>query len=382
MIAPPLSEPVWIDTTAALECMAADLKHYSQIGVDTESNSLFAYKERVCLIQFSTPTTDYLLDPFPFDDLNILAPIFADPNVEKIFHAAEYDIICLKRDYGFVFNHVFDTMLTAKILGKKEVGLGNLLEAEFGVTVNKHFQRANWGIRPIEPALMAYARMDTHYLIALRQRMQAALTASGLESLALEDFNRISQVEPPVESNSCNWRISGSQQLDPIQLSVLCELWHYRDQRAEQANLPLFKVMSNQVLLNVARSCPKTKQDLAKLEGLTSRLIERHGEGLLHAVESGLQKPPKPQRNKNCSKPSDEYLQRIEALRNWRRITGMRYKVESDVILPRDLMEKIAQRNPTSEQDLEQVMKDFPWRFQQLGKQILEVLQTLERGKK
>jgi ribonuclease D len=377
MIAPPLSEPVWVETTAALECMVADLKHYSQVGVDTESNSLFAYKERVCLIQFSTPTTDYLLDPFPFDDLNILAPVFADHSVEKIFHAAEYDIICLKRDYGFVFNHVFDTMLTAKILGKKEVGLGNLLEAEFGVTVNKHFQRANWGIRPIEAALMAYARMDTHYLITLRQRMQAALTASGLENLAQEDFNRISQVEPPVENTTCNWRISGSQHLDPVQLSVLCELWHYRDQRAKQANLPLFKVISNQVLLNIARSCPQTKQDLGKIEGLTARFLERHGEGLMQAVITGLQKPPKSQRSQNCSRPSDEYLKRIEVLRNWRRITGMSYKVESDVILPRELMEKIAQCNPSSVQELGQVMKEFPWRFQHLGKQILEVLQTI-----
>ncbi len=377
MVAPLLSEPVWVDTPAALEYMVSDLQYYSQLGVDTESNSLFAYKERVCLIQFSTPATDFLLDPFPFSDLDILAPIFADPEIEKIFHAAEYDIICLKRDYGFVFNHIFDTMLAARILGKNEVGLGNLLGAEFGVTVNKHFQRANWGKRPIEPALMAYARMDTHYLIDLRQRIQAALTASGLEGLAEEDFNRISQVEPPEEITSCNWRISGCQNLDPVQLSVLCEIWHYRDQRAKQADLPLFKVISNQTLLDIARSCPRTRQDLIMLDGVTSRMADRHAEGLLRAVETGLQKPPKSQRNHTCSKPTDDYIKRIELLRNWRRTTGMSLKVESDVILPREMMEKIAQRNPSSLQELEQVMRDFPWRFQHLGQNILEILQTI-----
>jgi len=60
--------------------------------VDTEANSLHAYRERVCLIQFSTVDTDYLVDPLALDDMTHLAPIFADPNIEKIFHAAEYDV--------------------------------------------------------------------------------------------------------------------------------------------------------------------------------------------------------------------------------------------------------------------------------------------------
>src|SRR5512138_699948 len=117
--APPavLPPPIWIDRQSLLEKMVADLSTQPRISVDTESNSLHAYREQVCLIQFSTPGTDYIVDPFVFDDLSILGPLFSNPNIEKIFHAAEYDLICLKRDFNFEFAHLFDTMYAARVLG-------------------------------------------------------------------------------------------------------------------------------------------------------------------------------------------------------------------------------------------------------------------------
>src|SRR5690606_21288536 len=111
------------------------------VGVDTESNSLFAYRERVCLIQFSTPTQDFIVDPLALGDLSGLAPLFANPAQQKVFHAAEYDIICLKRDYGFQFANLFDTMVAARTLGWPQLGLAAILENHFGVKMNKRFQR-------------------------------------------------------------------------------------------------------------------------------------------------------------------------------------------------------------------------------------------------
>ena len=123
----PLIEPIWIDHPAALVRLADVLLRQTVIAVDTESNSLFAYQEQVCLIQFSTDTNDYLVDPLVLADLSPLGPVFANPTIEKVFHAAEYDVICLKRDFGFEFNNLFDTMLAARILGRSGLGLGTTL---------------------------------------------------------------------------------------------------------------------------------------------------------------------------------------------------------------------------------------------------------------
>ena len=133
----------------------SELRLQARIAVDTESNSLHAYRERVCLLQFSTAQQDYVLDPLAMTDLSALGPVLLDPAIEKIFHAAEYDILCLRRDYGFGFDNIFDTMQAGRILGRKLAGLDRLLEDKFGLKVSKRLQKADWGARPLSPELLA-----------------------------------------------------------------------------------------------------------------------------------------------------------------------------------------------------------------------------------
>ena len=109
--------------------MILDLSGEPVVAVDTESNSLYAYRERVCLIQFSSPEKDYLVDPLEID-VSTLAPLFASTEIEKIFHAAEYDLLMLDRDFGFRVSNLFDTMVAARILGWKAVGLGSILREQ------------------------------------------------------------------------------------------------------------------------------------------------------------------------------------------------------------------------------------------------------------
>ena len=124
LILPP---PVWVDTPDTFHRMLGDLTAQPRLAVDTESNSLHAYREQVCLIQFTTPSKDYVIDPLALPDMGALGPIFSNPNIEKIFHASEYDLICLRRDFNFQFVNLFDTMHAARVLGYPYVGLDNLL---------------------------------------------------------------------------------------------------------------------------------------------------------------------------------------------------------------------------------------------------------------
>ncbi len=133
MVPDPLAPPELIQSPSQLNPLVDELNRQPRIAVDTESNSLHAYRERVCLIQFSTTETDYLVDPLALDDLHILGPIFADPKIEKVFHAVEYDLICLRRDYGFELANLFDTMQAGRILGRKRAGLDRLIEEKFNL---------------------------------------------------------------------------------------------------------------------------------------------------------------------------------------------------------------------------------------------------------
>lgn len=366
----------WIAAPNHLEEMAVDLNRHKRLAVDTESNSLHAYKERVCLIQFSTGEKDYLVDPLALKDLSPLGPIFANPQIEKIFHAAEYDLICLKRDYHFQFTNLFDTMLAGRILGRNEVGLASMLEAEFGIHLDKRFQRANWARRPLPAEWQAYARLDTHYLLPLRDRLQAELVSRGRWELAREDFVRMCHADASNgghnNGNPC-WRISGSRDLSAQEASVLSELCAFREEQARLSDVPPFKILSNETLLSLAVQQPETFEDLEKMRGLGPWLLKHHGARILDAVRRGrtsrpIQPPP------SLPRPKEDYLNRLEALRAWRKQAAEEMGVPSDVILPRDLMEQIAQINPRRRDDLEALMQNVPWRMEHFGSAILSVL--------
>lgn len=374
-----LPDPVLVTRPAQLRQMADQLIQEPVVAVDTESNSLYAYREQVCLVQFSIPQADYLVDPLALADLSPLGPLFADPAIEKIFHAAEYDLICLKRDYGFQFNHLFDTMMAARILGREAVGLGAILEAEFGVQLNKRYQRADWGQRPLPADLLAYARLDTHYLIALSQRLRGALEEQNLWPLAQEDFQRLRMVNghPAEEPAQSCWRVHGANDLTPQQVAVLQELCQYRERMARTMDRPVFKVINDQTLVDIARLSPSNLDQLSRVRGMNNGQIRRHGYRILEAVQRGLNGTPlTPPRQ---PRPSEALLKRIEALRRWRKAAGETMNVNSDVVLPRDLLFSLAEKNPHSSDELAAAMQDVPWRLEHFGDQILEVLRRMDK---
>jgi ribonuclease D len=354
--------------------MVADLARQPRIAVDTEANSLHAFREQVCLIQFSTLKKDYLVDPLTLDDLTPLGEIFASPKIEKVFHAAEYDVIGLQRDFEFTFANIYDTMLAARTLGLKQVGLGNLLAEKFGVEVDKHFQKANWGQRPLPPTLIDYARLDTHYLLPLREVLEAELREKGRWELAHEDFARCCYIHngngqrPPRE----RWeRIDGQQDLTPQQQTILNELCVSREKLAERLNRPLFKVMEDGLLLRIAQAEPISISEL-KPAGLSERQIERFGRTVIEAVQRGRNAPLVTPTE--MEKPSEAALNRLHRLKYWRKKKAQQMGVESDVILPRSYLFTIAERNPRSAEALAGVLAETPWRLKNFGPEILKTL--------
>lgn len=368
-----LPPPKWIDRQSSLEKMVADLSAQSRIAVDTESNSLHAYREQVCLIQFSTPETDYIVDPFVFEELSLLGPLFNNPHIEKIFHAAEYDLICLKRDFDFQFAHLFDTMYAARVLGYPFVGLDNMLGEKMNIKVDKRHQKADWAARPLTPSQIDYARLDTHYLFQLRDILEKELEDKGRLQMAREDFARATKVEQPRERiNGSSWRrFSARKDLSLRALTILSELCHFRDQIAEHMDRPPFKVVDDDTLLEIARNLPEKDVDLAAI-GLSSKQIRLWGEEILTAVKRGIEAPLV--EREQIKRPSDAKLRRLEKLKNWRKTQAKGMGVESDVILPKVYLNALAENPPRNMDDLKLMMAESPWRFQQYGVQLLKII--------
>jgi ribonuclease D len=380
MVTLALPAPQWIDTPASLDDLVRELGRHKRLAVDTESNSLHAYRERVCLIQISTTATDYLIDPLALDDLSPLGPLFSDPAREKVFHAAEYDLICLRRDYGFELANLFDTMQAARILGYTQVGLDSMLKEKSGITLNKKYQKADWGLRPLSQEMLNYARLDTHHLLELRDCLAAELDCRQLRPLADEEFVRLARGNGSHKAEVPAWqRVSGSSKLNGPQLAILQELCNWREDRAARIDRPTFKVLDDRHLVALAEDPPTSFEDLDRLH-FTPRQVTLYGRQLLEAVARGARRAP-PVRPRH-TRPPEVYLRRLDLLSEWRKTVAQKNKLESDIVLPKAWMQAIAEKEPRSLQELALLMPESPWRLEHYGPMILQELAKVEGKKK
>jgi ribonuclease D len=365
--------------------MLAQLRGRPALAVDTESNSLYAYQERVCLIQISVPGTDYLVDTLALRDISGLGPLLADSEILKVLHGAEYDLSVLNRDFGFTLANLFDTMWASRILGWPAHGLAALLKDHFGVNLNKRYQRANWGLRPLPPEQLDYARLDTHYLLPLHQIQVQELDLAERWPQAQHRFAKLVQTryEPRGFDPDGFWRLPGVRDLDDVGRGVLRELYIYRDRRAKGENRPPFKVLSNKALLALAEQQPRGRRELGQIHGISQRIVHKYGRGLLAAMRRGLEKPiaweERPRTSSNASqkfngRPSAACQARFDALRAWRNVTAESRGVEPDIILTNQTLWAVAHQNPNKRVDLTRNSLLAPWQVDEYGEDLLSVL--------
>jgi ribonuclease D len=281
---PQASPPILVADATALERLVAALAPEPVIALDTESNSFHVYRERVCLLQVSTPTGDWVVDPLSVD-VQPLGAVLCDGR-ETVLHGADYDVRCLKREYGWRLPRLFDTMAAARRLGREGLGLSALVEAQFGVRLSKTFQRSDWGRRPLTREQIAYASLDTRFLLPLRDLLAGELTARGAFDDARREFDRIAAVEPRDKVfDPEGWRkIREGRSLDAAGRAILRALYVLREERARAADRPPFKVLAEQTMVEIARRRPRKLEELSAIPGVTPSILRRIGDAILEAV--------------------------------------------------------------------------------------------------
>ena len=375
-----LPPAVYIDTQADLERYVKSWKTESLLAIDTESNSLYVYQERVCLIQVSTRRQDFIIDPLVIDDLSALNDVFSDPKIEKIFHAAEYDLLSVKRDFGFTFCNLFDTLIAARICGFSQVGLSHILLEYTGIHHDKSHQLDNWGLRPLPEDSLAYAQMDTHYLPFLRDEFEKLLRKNGSWDEAQESFADVCHT-PPASKREFDpnefWHIGLPGMLNHKQLKVLRELCLLREALAVRRNLPPNTVLSNKALVEVSRRVPGTVKKLRRLRYISTRQSRRDGTKIIKAVKQGLEADglPDPPRS---HQPDPSIADRYTALAAWRKERAQARGVESDVIISKQTLWTLAHKAPTQFDELHGIQGLGPWRLDAYGHEILQILQEYE----
>ncbi len=367
----------WIRTTAELSELAGSLRGRRALALDTESDSLHHHREKVCLVQIGVEEGGWLVDPLAARDLSPLAPLLADPNVVKVLHGADYDVTTLKRDFAFTFANVFDTMIASRVLGRPEIGLQALLRTEFGIALVKDSQKDDWSRRPLTPTQEAYALADVAHLIPLHDRLVAALGEVGRLEWVREECAAVAALEPARRGRDADaWqRIKGARRLSRRQQGVLQAVFAWREAMADRTDVPAFKIVSSETLLDLAERHPATLEELRAVKGLSPR-VQREAGALLDAItrawaapEDALPRvaaPPRPV-------VSEATRRRIDALRTWRTAEAKKLALDVSVVLPQRLLERVAEVAPRTPSDLESVEGLRRWRRDTFGEALVRV---------
>ncbi len=378
MTAETLAPPHLIQSPEALDALLADLAGVQRCALDTESNSLYVYYHHICLIQLSTEQADYLIDPLAIPDLAPLRAWIAEHPIEYTFHAAENDLLLLHRDFDFTFARIFDTLWAARILGWRRPSLATILEERFGVHLDKRWQRANWGQRPLSPELLHYARLDTHYLLPLRDMLAEELQRQGRWQEAQGVFTELTAIRWQEKEPHTMWRLRGVRSLSEREQAVLKALFDWREKQAQRRNLPPYKIMRNDTMLELARLQPATLPQLHQIKGISRRLPKSVAQRLLRVIKQGQRAPipAPPAANHTGSRPSPAESALYDRLRGWRRQMAEQRGVETDVILTNDVLMTIARRRPQSMDELAALGVLGPWKLEHYGPAILKLCRS------
>lgn len=369
--------PTILTTTEQIAEFSAELEKYPVIAVDLEADSMHNYQEKVCLLQFSTPDQTLLIDPLAGADLTVLKPVLADPQVRKIFHAADYDIRCLARDFNIEINGLFDTMISSQFLGEERFGLADVLRKYFAVELDKQYQRADWSRRPLSEGMIRYAAADTTHLHRLVEIFEQKLVEKGRLDWVQEEFSLLEKVRFTLHEGPFFLRFKGAGTLDRRQLAVLEKLLQWRDSEARRRDCPLYKVLGNKSLLHLARLQPTGREVLQEVEGLSPRLIERYGGQLLQAVSEALGLPETdlpvyPRGERRVKDPQVE--KRMIRLKDWRKKMAVKLELDPGVLINNALLDELARKQPRSEQELAGIGLLKNWQRNILGEGILRTL--------
>lgn len=369
---------LFIENTENFKNIISNLKKSPFISIDTESDSLYSYYEKLCLLQIASNENIYLIDTLKVE-ISELKEIFADKRIRKIFHSADSDMPLIKNLIKGEFNNIFDVMLAAKYCGIYRCGLANLIEKFFSVKLNKKYQKANWGYRPIMTEMLEYAAMDVYYLKNLKDILITELKKKNLFDEFLSHCEYITKItHKKYEFDPEGYfNINGFKYLNQRQISVLRNLYIKREEIAQKWDRPPFKIISNEVMLKISQKPQEALNNLKSFKGISDYILQKHSNWILQAIKDGLnseiinyEKKKKPYiLDKDITKTHEIF----EKLRSWRQVVSKRRDLFPELILNNEQLWKIARNRPQNHQELKSLnIPEFKIKIYE--KEILELL--------
>lgn len=371
-----------IETDEELIWLSARLAEKKTVAVDLEADSMFHFKEKVCLIQIGTGDEVYIIDPFTVSAIESLRPVFADPGIQKIFHGADYDVRSLYRDFGIEMENLFDTEIASRFLCLRESGLDSVIKSRFGVALDKKFQKKDWSQRPISDEMLEYAAFDVVFLIQLAEEFQQQLASLGRLGWVMEECELLSRVRPQENAGEPFFkRFKGAGRLDRRSLAVLEGLLKFRFEMAEKRDRPPFKILGNESIMKIAMMRPDNHDRLMETRLLSMRQLHMYGDELVRIVRESMRLPDEmlPKYPRNRMEQSVPGLpQRIKRLKTWRDGLAESISIDPPLLMKNAVVSTVAVRMPRTRDDLFSIPEMKNWQIGLIGNDLIRFLNSMD----
>ncbi|OUU20398.1 MAG: hypothetical protein CBC13_10765 [Planctomycetia bacterium TMED53] len=287
------SQSEYIESVDELRSLLRQARVDGRYGIDLEFIREKSYYPKLALIQISVGSTYKLLDPLSEMDLKPLLETVSDPAIVKIVHAGGQDMEILELESGVTPANVFDTQIAAAFLGLGlQPAYSATCERILGKFVQKGESWTNWLKRPLSSSQEAYALDDVRHLIPLHDALTKSLEEENRLSWALAEMEKYSLKEtyhPPLDLRLKKVKKAGS--LDPKGLAILGPLFEWRESEAGRQDRPRRRILSDELLVELARRAPGDRNSLSGLRGIDPRDVKRYGDGILKAISRGRSIP-------------------------------------------------------------------------------------------
>ena len=370
---------MYIESSEPLRHLCIQAAREGRLAVDLEFIRENTYAPQLALIQIAVSDTCAIVDPLTVRDLSPLLDVLTDTRVLKVLHAAGQDIEIFHWHADIIAEPIFDTQVAASMVGLGEqLSYGRLVDTLLGVSLTKGESYSDWLRRPLLPSQTKYALDDVRYLLPMQDRLSKRLSDMGRASWAADECSKYT--DPALykrDPQTLYRRIRHGKNLAPQGLAVLRERAIWRDDEARQRNRPVGRVLSNEVLVDLARRTPQTHPDLQRLRGLPQREFERSAEALLAAVQRGLAVPeldqPQPENREHRLTPTEELI--VKFLDTCLKALAQREKLPPSFIGNRSDLETLVRRYRKDRLTALGSPILEGWRGQLVGKDLLAILE-------
>ena len=283
--------------TSDLATIAARAEETGRLGVDTEFVSERRYRALLCLVQIAVGDAAdpeiHVVDALADLDTSPIARVLADPQIEVVVHAGRQDVALLKRVWETDVRNVFDTQIAGAFLGfGPQAGYSVLVERVLKRRTTRDEGLTRWDKRPLRPEQLEYARADVEHLLALADSLEERLVQLDRVEWVREECRALELSSDLRDIDDLFWRLPRLNRLSSKQRAVARELLAWRERTAGELDRPAKRLLPEQVLVELARRSPRTREELANVRAVPEQTLHRQWRGIVDAVQRGSSAEP------------------------------------------------------------------------------------------